>query len=69
MEIDREAIMQIVISSVALVVFVGAAVFVSTSYSSNGGLTDQGGIAIVGSIGLFIVVMLVAGVWMERQQF
>ncbi|MBV0925539.1 hypothetical protein KTS45_15135 [Halomicroarcula limicola] len=69
MELDREAVMQIVISGVALVVFVAAAVFVSTNYASNGGLTDQGGVAIVGAIGLFIVVMLAAGVWMERQQF
>ncbi|MBX0322634.1 hypothetical protein EGH21_06285 [Halomicroarcula sp. F13] len=69
MEIDREAIVQIVVSTIALVTFVAAAVFVSLNYSSNGGLTDQGGIAIIGAIGLFIVVMLAAGIWMERQEF
>ncbi|WP_254272869.1 DUF7472 family protein [Haloarcula marina] len=69
MELDREAIVQIVVSTIALATFVAAAVFVSTNYSSNGGLTEQGGIAIIGAIGLFIVVMLVAGLWMERQEF
>ncbi|WP_276273320.1 DUF7472 family protein [Haloarcula litorea] len=69
MELDREAVLQIAISAVALVTFVVAAVFVSTNFSSNGGLTETGGIAIVGTIGLFVVLMLAAGIWLERQEF
>ncbi|WP_276249382.1 DUF7472 family protein [Haloarcula rara] len=69
MEIEREAIVQVVISAIALVTFVAATVYVATTYSSNGGLTPQGGTALVGAIGLFVVVMLGAGIWLERSQF
>ncbi|PSP62999.1 hypothetical protein BRC76_03765 [Halobacteriales archaeon QH_8_67_36] len=69
MEIEREAIVQVVISAVALVAFIGATVYVATTYSANGGLTPQGGTALVGAIGLFVIVMLGAGIWLERQEF
>jgi len=69
MDIEREAIVQTVIAAIALLTFVGAAVFVSTTYTANGDLTSQGGVALVGAIGLFVVVMLSAGLWLERQNF
>jgi len=69
MDIEREAVVQVVISAIALVTFVAATVVVSTNYSTNGNLTEQGGVAIVGAIGLFVVIMVVAGLWMERQEF
>jgi len=69
MEIERETIVQVVISTLAFATFVAAAVFVASSYSANGALTEQGGVALVGAIGLFVVVMLGAGLWMERQSF
>jgi polyferredoxin len=69
MDIERETLVQVAISTVAFIVFVGAAVFVASSYSANGVLSQQGGVALVGAIGLFVVVMLGAGLWMERQQF
>ena len=69
MEIEREAIVQVVISAIALVTFIAATVYVATTYSANGGLTPQGGTALVGAIGLFVVVMLAAGVFLERQSF
>ncbi|MDS0260428.1 hypothetical protein NDI56_13570 [Haloarcula sp. S1CR25-12] len=69
MEIEREAIVQVVISAISLVTFVAATVYVATSYSADGGLTPQGGTALVGAIGLFVIVMLGAGLWLERQQF
>jgi len=69
MDIEREAVVQVVISAIALVTFVAATVVVATNYSANGNLTSQGGVAIVGAIGLFVVVMVAAGLWMERQEF
>ena len=69
MEIERETLVQIVISTIAFVTFVGASVYVASTYSTNGALSQQGGVALVGAIGLFVVVMLGAGLWMERQQF
>jgi len=69
MEMEREAIVQVVISAIAFATFVAATVYVATTYTTNGGLTPQGGTALVGAIGLFVIVMLGAGIWMERQQF
>lgn len=69
MEIEREAVVQVVISAIALLTFIGATIYVATTYSANGGLTPQGGTALVGAIGLFVIVMLGAGIWLERQEF
>ena len=69
MEIEREAIVQVAISTIAFATFVAAATFVASTYSATGALTEQGGVALVGAIGLFVVVMLGAGLWMERQNF
>jgi len=69
MEIERETLVQVAISTVAFVVFVAASIYVASSYSTNGALSQQGGVALVGAIGLFVVVMLGAGLWMERQNF
>lgn len=69
MEIERETLVQVAISTLGFVTFVAAAVYVASTYSTNGALSQQGGVAIVGTIGLFVVVMLGAGLWMERQQF
>ena len=66
MEIEREAIVQVVISAIALVTFVVATVYVATAYATNGGLTPQGGVALVGAIGFFVIVMLAAGLLIER---
>ena len=69
MELDRETQLQIAVSTLGVAVFIAAAVYVSSMYTSNGGLSEQGGIAIVGVIGLFVVVMTLAGLWLERQNF
>lgn len=69
MDIERETLVQVAISTLAFGTFVAAATFVATSYSANGALTEQGGVALVGAVGLFVVVMLGAGLWMERQNF
>ncbi|WP_284011017.1 DUF7472 family protein [Haloarcula pelagica] len=69
MDIERETVVQIVISAIALALFVAATVYVSSTYGTNGGLDPQGGIGIVTAIGVFVVFMLGAGLWLERQNF
>ena len=69
MDIERETALQIVVSTVGVVDFIAAAVYVASAYSVDGNLTPEGGIAVVGAIGVFLVVMLVAGLWLERQDF
>jgi len=66
MEIEREAIVQVAVSAVALVTFVVATVYVATAYGTNSGLSPQGGVALVGAIGFFVIVMLAAGLLIER---
>jgi hypothetical protein len=61
MPIDRETILQILVSAGAVALFVVALAVVT---GANGG-----GLAVVGAIVLFIVVMAVAGLWLERQDF
>jgi len=69
MEIDRETRLQIAVSVGAVLVFVVGAVAVASSFTTNGHLSTQGGIGIVGVMTLFVLVMAAAGVWLERQEF
>lgn len=69
MDTERETVLQIVISAAAVLLFVAAAALVSQTYMDGTSIEPTGGIALVGVIGLFIVVMTAAGLWLERQQF
>lgn len=69
MDIERETLLQIVVATVGVAVFTAAAVYAASTYTVDDALSAQGGIAVVGAIGLFIVVMTVAGLWLERQNF
>lgn len=69
MSLDRETVMQITLSSVAVVLFIAGAVFVSSMYGTNGNLSEQGGFALVGAMGVFVLLMLGAGLWLERREF
>ncbi|KOX95155.1 DUF7472 family protein [Haloarcula rubripromontorii] len=69
MDIERETLLQIVISAVAVVLFVGATVTVSQMYLDGSTVEATGGYALIGAIGLFVVFMTAAGLWLERQQF
>jgi hypothetical protein len=69
MDIERETLLQIVISAIAVVLFISAAVTVSQTYLDGAHLSATGGYALVGAIGLFVVFITAAGLWLERQQF
>jgi Na+/H+ antiporter NhaC len=78
MEIDRRLVAELAVSATAVVVFVGAAVLVTGEYaaptnsSSNAtapSLQPDGGLAMVGVVVLFVVVMGAAGLVMYSLDF
>jgi hypothetical protein len=69
MPLDRETVTQVGLSTVAVLLFVAGSAYVSTMYGTNGSLSAEGGVAIVATIAGFILLMLVAGLWLERREF
>jgi len=79
MEIDRKFAVELGISAASVVLFVGAAYVVSSSYADPGNVTDNGSAApvlqpgggpvMVGVIGLFVLIMAVAGLILYRADF
>jgi len=69
MPLDAETVWQIIVAFGAVAIFLGVAVIVSGRFSANGNLTPTGGLALVGSIAVFVIVMALAGLWLERQDF
>jgi hypothetical protein len=71
MELDEETVRQILVAGLAVAAFVAGLFFVGQTYGTNGGSTVSatGGVALVGLLGGFIVVMALVGLWLERQDF
>lgn len=67
MDIQRETVVQAGVSFAAVFVFIGAVVYVGTSFRANGTITPDGGLAILGAIVLFMVVMSAVGYWLAGQ--
>ncbi|MFB6127138.1 MAG: hypothetical protein ABEJ79_07600 [Halolamina sp.] len=65
MEIDAEMRRKVVASLAAVLTFVAAVLTVGASFNSEG-LTATGGYALVGAIGLFVVLMAGVGVVLDR---
>jgi hypothetical protein len=68
MDIERETVVEASVSFVAVLVFIGAVVAVGSTYRTNGHLSRTGGLAIVGAVVLFILVMTGVGLWFANQQ-
>ncbi|MFB6310687.1 MAG: hypothetical protein ABEH64_05830 [Salinirussus sp.] len=66
---DRETVYQIVVAVGTVLLFLAAAIAVSTIFAADGGLSTVGGIALIGAILGFIVVLGAAGLWLERLEF
>jgi peptidoglycan/LPS O-acetylase OafA/YrhL len=70
---EEETRYQIAIAIGGVLVFVAAAAVVGTMYGVNGegvnAMTSTGGLALVGTIVFFILVMAGAGVWLDSQEF
>lgn len=69
MPLERETVTQILLSAGAVVLFIAGVVFVGTTYGTNGNLSAEGGEILVATIGAFVVLMMIVGLWMERQGF
>ncbi|QCJ46962.1 MULTISPECIES: DUF7472 family protein [Haloprofundus] len=65
MELDGETLREIVVSVVAVSLFIAATVYIGTSYGGSN-LGPTGGLALVASIALFVVLMAIVGVFLSR---
>jgi hypothetical protein len=61
MDVDRETIAEIAVSVGAVALFVGVIVAIGDAYN-QGGLSTAGGLALVGAIAAFVVVMSLLGI-------
>ncbi len=71
MDVDRELIYQIVFSVGSILLFVVGVMAISSLYGDNGqsGIGPTGGLALVAAMIAFVILMALAGAWLERQEF
>ena len=67
MEIEEGMGRKIVLSIVAVLLFIASFVFVGTTYGGEGGLTETGGLAMLGSLVGFILLMGLLGLYFAYQ--
>ncbi|WP_135664772.1 DUF7472 family protein [Halorhabdus rudnickae] len=63
---DRETQLQVVVSSVVVVLFIGVLATLSTVFSTSGNVTQIGGYALVTALFGFIVTISAAGLLVTR---
>jgi len=72
MELDRATIAQVVVSVIAVAMFVAGLVVISTMYGSDSGgqvdISPEGGMALLGLMAVFIFVMPALGYMVERMK-
>ncbi len=66
MEIDAEMRRKIVVSLVAVGFFVALIVGIGVTYGGPAGFGATAGLALIGSIVLFVLVMAGVGLWLAR---
>lgn len=66
MEVDAEMRRKIVASTLAVLVFVAALVVVGATYNSDG-LSRTGGYALIATLVLFVILMAVVGLLLDRE--
>ena len=67
MAIERETLIDVVVSLLAVGGFIVAVLLVGLSYG-DGGMSEQGALALVSLIVGFIVVMTAAGYWLSGRE-
>lgn len=68
MDVDRELIVEAVGATLPVLALIGAFVVIGTQYAApDGGLTETGGQAMVGSFVLFVFMMLAIGLALSRR--
>ena len=68
MEIDAEMRRMIAVSVGAVVVFIGLLVAIGIQYTDGHNLSHVGAYYLVAAIGLFVALMAVAGVLLDRRE-
>lgn len=66
MEFDRRAVSQLLVAGGVVGLFIAGTIYIGTTYGADGHLTSEGGMVLVGSLGVFIVLLVVAGLLLER---
>lgn len=79
MDVDRRTVVELVVSTVVIVAFTAVAYVVSRTYAAPANATSNasvppavepaGGLALVGTIALFILVVAAAGLFVYAQDF
>lgn len=67
MEVDREMMIEIAVAVVAVGAFIIALVLIGIQFNEHG-LSDQGGLAIIGAIVAFIFLMTGVGYWLSSRE-
>ncbi len=67
MELDRETVTEIVVSVGGVALFIAALVVVGLTYN-DGGLSSEGGLALVGLVVAFILTFTGIGWWLSGRQ-
>jgi len=68
MDIERETVVEAGVSFVAVAVFVAAVLVVGSNFRTNGNISGTGGLAMVGAVVLFVLVMTVVGLYFASQE-
>lgn len=67
MDVERETVVEVAVSMVTVGLFVALIVGVGMLYSTDGGFTETGALALVGAIVLFVLVMAGVGIGLSRR--
>ncbi|MFW5903385.1 MAG: DUF7472 family protein [Halolamina sp.] len=68
MDIERETIVETGAAILPVLVFIVLLVYLGSNYSSNGDLTETGGLVVVGLLVLFILGMAGIGYWLANAE-
>jgi hypothetical protein len=63
---DRDAVVEAAVALVGVGTLAAIILWIGSAYT-DGGLTDQGGIALVGAIAFFVIFMSVIGLGLSRR--
>lgn len=66
MEIDEEMRRKIVVSFGAVLLLVGAFIAIGVTYGGDGSFSTTGGIALIGAMAAFVLLMAGAGIYLAR---
>ena len=66
MDLEEGMVRKIVVATAAVVGFLALIVLIGITWGGSGGLTPTGGLALVGGVILFILVMAGVGVYLDQ---